>query len=140
MRKTDTRQSSRKRTREFRREIALIKWINSPSQNENQLFYKNIILITLIQPTSIQLVRPWKWTDQRFGGIEKRQSKNFMQTLIISQLVTSLIVMIWFDVFAIDMQIKQLLGYKRWTSKVEATSNWHRLFFCYFVRHSGWAF
>jgi len=40
--------------------------------------------------------------------------------------------MIWFDVFAIDMRIKQLLGYKKWTSKVEAVKTWHRVFFCYF--------
>lgn len=31
----------------IRREIALLKWINSPSENEDLLFYKNIILITL---------------------------------------------------------------------------------------------
>jgi len=51
----------------IRREIALIKWINSPSQNENQLFYKNIILITLYSTDinsaceAVEMDRPTFW-------------------------------------------------------------------------------
>lgn len=31
----------------IKREIALIKWVNSPSKNEEELFHKNIVLITI---------------------------------------------------------------------------------------------
>lgn len=55
-----------------------------------------------------------------------------MKTLIIAQILTTFMTLIWFDVLSIDTRIKVLLGYKKWTSKVEMRRTWHRVFACYF--------